>query len=72
MKNNDQDQNAVHYLPIGMCIGIGVGMTIGSALGSIPIGMCIGMSIGLCVGALADATQKKKTDDGDDASEDEK
>ena len=62
MKNN-KDTNDVRYLPIGMCIGIGVGMAIGAGMGNIPIGMSIGLSVGVCIGAVIDFRNDKKSDD---------
>ena len=61
--NNNQEPNNIQYMPIGMCIGIGVGMAIGAALDNIPIGMCIGLSVGMCIGVIIDSKNKKKTDD---------
>ena len=68
-KNNNQEPNNIQYMPIGMCIGIGVGMAIGAALDNIATGMCIGLSIGMCVGVLIDSINKKKTDDNSSPDE---
>ena len=70
MEHNNQDnqkQDHTHYMPIGMCIGIGVGMAIGAAMDNIPIGMCMGLSIGMAIGAIADS--RKKTAEGSSESQ---
>ena len=63
MKNNNQEPNNLHYMPIGMCIGIGVGVALGAAFENIPLWMCLGLSIGVGVGSLIDARQQKNADD---------
>ena len=61
-KNNNQEPNKMQYMPIGMCIGIGVGMAIGTALDNIAIGMCMGLSVGMGIGAIIDYNNNKKSD----------
>ena len=68
-KNNNQEPSKIQYLPIGMCIGVGVGMAIGAALGNIAVGMCTGLSIGMGIGALIDFKQNKKPNDDSENDE---
>ena len=72
MKNNNEQDNKVHYLPIFMSIGLSIGLAIGSAAGNIPIGMCIGLGVGLCAGAGIDAQNRKKQSGTAEKDEDEK
>ena len=65
-KNQNQEPNNMQYMPIGMCIGIGVGMAIGAATDAIPMGMCLGLSIGMAIGVAIDSRNKKKTDEPSD------
>ncbi len=60
--SNNQEPNKIQYMPIGMCIGIGVGMAIGAGVGNIAVGMCIGLSVGMCVGVIIDSIHNKKCD----------
>lgn len=47
-KNQKDDRS--YWLPIGMCIGLSLGVTIGAATNNIglwlPIGLCLGVSLG--------------------------
>jgi hypothetical protein len=54
MKKSNGENGTIRYLPIFMCIGIGVGMAIGSAFKSIGVGMCLGIGIGMSIGACLD------------------
>ena len=55
-KDNKNDKNyKVQYLPIGMCLGLPIGV----ALGNISMGICIGLAIG----AGIDFLHNKKNDD---------
>lgn len=70
MKKNDNDQQ-MRYLPLGMCLGISIGMAIGAAMDNIPIGMCMGMGIGMCFGSALDNfnNSKKESPDGENKEE---
>ncbi len=61
MENNNKNKQSgnIQYMPIGMCIGIGVGMAIGAAMDSISTGMCIGLCIGMGIGAVIDTKNRK-------------
>ena len=59
MKKHDSDDNT-QYLPIGMCIGLSLGVALGAAMDNIPIGMCMGLGIGLCFGSALDNANKAK------------
>lgn len=49
------------YMPIGLCLGCGIGMLFGNVLfDNISLGMCLGVSIGLCLGAVYGASLDKK------------
>ena len=61
MKNKNEQDGPIMYMPVFMSIGISVGVGIGAAMGNIPIGMCIGMSVGLCIGMVLDAQNRKKS-----------
>lgn len=62
-KNNNKEPGGLQYMPIGMCIGIGIGMAVGAAMDNIGVGMCMGMSIGMCFGIVMDSMQKKKAEE---------
>ena len=72
MKNRQEAENQTHYLPIGMCLGMSIGVAIGSAMDNLAIGMCVGMSFGVCIGALLDSKKRKEAEAAPQAEEDEK
>lgn len=61
MEKKDSD-NKTYWLPLGLCMGVSVGMALGSAMGSIPIGMCMGLGIGMCFGSALDAANRSKNE----------
>ena len=71
MKNKKDNNTQIQYMPIGMCIGIGIGMVIGAATDNIPLYMCIGLSIGMCIGTLIDANNRKTSEDNSEEKDDE-
>jgi hypothetical protein len=60
MKNDKQPENKTSYVPIGMCLGISIGMALGAAAGNIAIGMCMGIGVGMTIGSLVDHQNRKK------------
>jgi F0F1-type ATP synthase assembly protein I len=52
-----------------MCIGISIGMAIGSAMDNIPLWMCIGLSIGIGAGNLIDSAVNAKNKENSEKSE---
>ena len=74
MKDKKTPDNATHYLPIFMSIGLSVGLAIGAGMDNIPIGMCIGLGIGVALGSALDSLNRKdaeeqKNEDDTDAEE---
>lgn len=61
-KNNKENENKIEYMPIFMCLGVSVGMTIGVVLDNISVGMCLGCGIGVAIGAFLDTINKKSDD----------
>ena len=41
-------QNSGGLNPMGLCIGMGIGLCFGVALDNMGLGLCLGMSIGVC------------------------
>ena len=59
----NKEESQVTWLPICMCLGLSIGMGIGSLLfDNMAIGMCMGMSLGVAVGSVIDA--KNRADKG--------
>jgi len=56
----DKSSDGIQYMPIGMCLGLSVGVAIGAAFHNIGIGMCLGLGIGMCLGVIIDANKNKK------------
>ena len=58
------------FNPIGLCLGMGVGLCFGTALGNMGAGLCLGMGVGLCFSVALgrrkadDDKPEDKTDDG--------
>jgi hypothetical protein len=48
------------YLPIGLALGAGVGVALGSAFDSIGMGIALGVGCGIAIGAAIDRQQKNK------------
>ena len=69
MKKNDNSENEIQYMPIGMCLGLSIGTAIGAAIDNISIGMCMGLGIGLCFGSALDAAKRKKSEDEEETEE---
>ena len=63
----DQKKNqSGGFNPIGLCMGLGIGLCFGTAMSNMGAGICLGMGVGLCfsvaLGQRKDADDK--TDDG--------
>ena len=58
------------FNPIGLCMGVGVGLCFGVAMDNIALGMCMGMGVGLCfsvaLGQHASSDDKKDEKPGED------
>ena len=50
--NKQKEDNTSYWLPIGMCLGISIGTTIGAATNNMGLWLSIGLSVGLCIGLL--------------------
>lgn len=44
----NQNKPSGGFNPVGLCIGVGVGLCFGTAMGNMGLGICLGMGIGLC------------------------
>ena len=64
-------ENKVQYLPIGMCLGLSIGMAIGASMDNIPIGMCFGMGIGMCFGSAMDNAKRAKEEKPEEQNKEE-
>ena len=47
-QNKKDGQSSGRFNPIGLCIGLGIGLCFGVALDNMGLGLCLGMSIGVC------------------------
>ena len=36
------------FNPIGLCLGMGIGLCFGTAMDNMALGLCLGMGVGLC------------------------
>jgi len=59
-ENGEDKENAqVMWMPICMCFGLSIGMSLGSLIfDNMSIGMCIGVSLGVAVGSIIDAKNR--------------
>ena len=65
LKDKQESENQTHYMPIGMCLGLSLGVAIGTATDNLGTYMPIGLSVGLAIGAMIDA-KKRKTSQKDE------
>lgn len=56
MKHKQEDNT--HYLPIFMGIGLSVGVAIGAATNNMPVCMSVGLCIGVGIGAALDGQKR--------------
>ena len=61
----------IAYLPLYMGIGMSVGVAIGAATDNMPICMSLGVGIGACVGAALDSLNRKKEAEQSKSEDDE-
>ena len=58
------------FNPIGLCLGVGVGLCFGVAMDNIALGLCMGMGVGLCfsvaLGQPASSDDRKDKKSGED------
>lgn len=52
------------FNPIGLCLGVSIGLCFGMAMGNIALGLCMGMGVGLCFSVALG--QHSHTDDKQD------
>ena len=59
--NENTEDSQMMWLPIGMCLGVSIGMAMGSLLfDNMSLGMCIGLALGVSAGSIIDALNRKK------------
>ena len=63
--------NQTQFMPIGICLGLSIGMAIGAAMDNISIGMCMGLGIGLCFGSAIDSANRTKNGKPEDQTKEE-
>ena len=56
----DQKNQSGGFNPIGLCMGLGVGLCFGTAMGSLALGLCMGMGVGLCFSVALGQSGKPK------------
>ena len=57
--NQQKEKKSGGFNPIGLCLGLSIGVCFGTALDNMGLGLCLGMSIGVC---FAVALGRKKED----------
>ena len=60
MKNKNEHEDDTNYLSIFMCLGLSVGVAIGTAMDNIPTCMSIGLCVGVGIGAALDGRKRDK------------
>ena len=63
MKEKKNSENNVPYLPVFMCLGLSVGVALGTAMDNLAMWMCFGLSIGVAVGTAMDQKKKKESEE---------
>ncbi|MBR3764525.1 MAG: hypothetical protein IKK57_08255 [Clostridia bacterium] len=70
MADPKKSQSGGGFNPIGLCIGLGVGLCFGTAMDNIGLGICLGMGVGLCysvaLGHRTDSDDKPEDGSGED------
>ena len=63
VNEENKEESQVTWMPICMCLGISIGMGIGSLVfDNMSIGMCVGISLGVAVGSVIDAKNRKDSE----------
>ena len=61
------------FNPIGLCMGVGVGLCFGVAMGNMGLGIALGMGVGLCYCvALGQHAAKPENQEEDHSGEEKK
>ena len=68
MSDKKSGNSSGNFNPIGLCIGMGIGLCFGVALDNMGLGLCLGMSIGVCFSVALGRQPNKK----DEKAEEEK
>ena len=63
---SDKNERKTGFNPIGLCIGIGIGLCYGTAMGNMAVGLCMGMGVGLCFCVALGNLGTKKDKENDD------
>lgn len=48
MMSDKKKSASAGFNPIGLCMGVGVGLCFGVAMGNMSAGICLGLGVGLC------------------------
>ena len=60
-KKENQEKSQMTWMPICMCLGLSIGMSLGSLMfDNMSLGMCMGISLGVAVGSIIDANNSAK------------
>lgn len=68
-KENKENNGGMLYMPLGMCIGISIGVGLGAAMKNIPLWMSIGLCIGLAIGGGIDAANRTNAENNSETDE---
>ena len=47
-ENRQEEGKSGSFNPVGLCIGLGIGLCYGVALDNMGLGLCLGMGMGVC------------------------
>ena len=57
---SEKNEKKSGFNPVGLLIGLGIGLCYGTALGNMGLGICLGMGVGLCFCVALGRTGDKK------------
>jgi hypothetical protein len=67
MADQNKNSSSAGFNPIGLCMGMGVGLCFGVAMDNMGAGIALGMGVGLCfcvaLGRKPDESGKKQDED---------